>query len=278
MPASQGLKVSATSGPLSYMVSSSGGPWLTTGANGGTTPDTIMVSVNPGNMSAGTYSGMIQLSGTGAKDKSIPVTLNVTLRGGKNCDEDCGGGGAGTSMYAEPYVNDPDSSGTLTAVWVDLMGTPTGSQSTVDPGLVLSKNSTSSAKSQTGAFIRNVQGPLTELGFDYRDGGQCNATSPRFVVVTADSVTHVVGGCSKGTITAAPMMGWKRVRFNLTDTAQTSPAILAGDSVTSITLVLDQGPETGSTAAGGLVVIDNIDVNGTIVGKGAAVSRHRQSD
>ena len=71
-------------------------------------------------------------------------------------------------------------------------------------------------------------------------------------------------------------MGWKRVRFKLTDSSiQTSPSILPGDSVSSITLVMDQGPETGSSAAGGLVVIDNIEVNGTLVGKGSSMSTSR---
>jgi len=172
---------------------------------------------------------------------------------------------------------DPTQSGGLAAVWVDNLGTtPHNTSDPRNQGLVLAKNATAPSGSLTGAVITNVQGSLTELGFDYRDGGQCTATSPRFVVVTATSGTHVVGGCSKGTITAAPTMGWKRVRFKLTDSSiQTSPSILPGDSVSSITLVMDQGPETGSSAAGGLVVIDNIEVNGTLVGKGSSTSTSR---
>jgi hypothetical protein len=253
-------------------------------------PGTMMVSVNPTNMSAGSYTGMVQLSATGPSSSTVHVTLNITSSGG-GCDEGCGGGGSKGNMSATPFVNDPSSSGTLTAQWVDLLGMPTGNQSsTGNPGLVLSKDATAPSGTQTGATISNVQGSLTELGFDYREGGQCTATSPRFIVVTADSVSHTVGGCSKGTITAAPMVGWKRVRFNLTDQGQTSPPIMPGDSVLSITLVMDRGPETGSSAAGGLVVIDNIDINGTIVGKVGSTStptppppptptpRHRRDD
>jgi hypothetical protein len=234
-----------------------------------------MVSVNPTNMSAGTYSGMVQVSATGGNSSTVHVTLNITSRS-RGCDEDCGGNTGGA--FAAPFVDDPTSSGTLAAQWVDFLGMPTSNQKSMgNPGLVLSKNATAPKGTQTGASITNVQGPLTELGFDYRDGGQCTTTSPRFVVVTADSVTHVVGGCSKGTSTPAPMMGWTRVRFNLTDSAQTSPVIMAGDSVTSITLVMDQGPEAGAMAAGGLVVIDNIDINGTFAGKGSSTptNRHR---
>jgi hypothetical protein len=167
-------------------------------------------------------------------------------------------------MTAQPYANDPNSSGTVASIWIDRLGMPTGTQSH-DPGLLLSKNATAPSGTWAGATIRNVSGSLTELGYDYRDGGQCTDMSPRFIVVTTDNMTHVVGGCSKGTVTAAGMTGWKRVRFNLADTSQTSPAITAGETVSSITLVLDLGPEAGSTAAGGLVVIDNIDVNGTFV-------------
>jgi len=43
-------------------------------------------------------------------------------------------------------------------------------------------------------------------------------------------------------IGTTPVAGWKRVRFNLADPLQVSPALLPGDTITSITLVLDQGP------------------------------------
>jgi hypothetical protein len=215
-------------------------------------------------MSAGTYTGSIQLSATGATGASVPVTLTITS---STCgDDDCGGGGGGSTgpISAQPYINDPNSSGTVTAVWIDRLGMPTSNQSqTHDPGLILSKNATAPTGTLAGATIRNFTGSLSELGFDYRSGGQCTATSPRFIVVTTDNVTHTVGGCSKGTITAAPMAGWNRVRFNLAETSQTNPAITPGETVSSILLVLDVGPEAGTTAAGGLVVIDNIYINNT---------------
>jgi hypothetical protein len=265
---SQSLRVTNTSGKVWYSVSTSGGAWLTASPTNGRTPGTITVSVNAYRMSPGTYSGMIQVSTQNAGSKTVSVTLNIT-----SCVSNCGG--TGTTIYAAPYVYDPSSSGTLTAQWVDRLGVPTGNLlSPVDPGLVLSKNATAPAGSIAGAYIRNITGSLTELGFDYREGGQCTTTSPHFVVVTSLSGTHMVGGCSKGTITApmigtTPVMGWKRVRFNLTDPLQISPALLPGDTITSITLVLDQGPGTDPAAAGGLVVIDNIDINGTLVGRGA---------
>jgi hypothetical protein len=157
----------------------------------------------------------------------------------------------------------------LTAVWVNLLGMPTSTRSiNGDPGLVLSKDATAPSGTQAGAIIRNVQASLTELGYDYRVGGQCTATSPRFAVVTTLGVTHTMGGCSKGSITAAPVVGWNRVRFNLTDpTVQSSPGLVPGDVVSSITLIMDGAATADPASAGGLVVIGNIDVNGTLVGK-----------
>ncbi len=178
-----------------------------------------------------------------------------------------GGGGQQTQrhLYVKPYVYDTSSSGTLAALWVAGLGLPQGGPGGY-PGLVLSKNASAPAGSEVGGLVTNVQGlSLSELGFDYRDGGQCTAASPRFVVVTTDNVVHTVGGCSNGTIQNAPMMGWKRVRFNLIDPKQTTPPITPGQQVEKISIVLDQGPETGAGAAGGLVVLDNIDINGTLI-------------
>ena len=191
--------------------------------------------------------------------------MTLTIASSTCHDDDCGGGGGGGStgaMYARPYTYDPNFSGTVTSVWVAGLGLPTSSGSH-DPGLVLSKNGGAPGGTLAGATIQNFSGSLSELGFDYRSGGQCTTTSPRFIVVTTDNVTHVVGGCSKGTMTAAAVAGWNRVRFNLAETSQANPAITPGETVSSITLVLDLGPEAGASAAGGLVVIDDIDINGT---------------
>jgi hypothetical protein len=268
-PSSQKIAIADPPGVVSFTASATGGSWLSVTPGSGSTPGSVTVSVNPSRLSSGTYTGAIQLSATGATGVSVPVTLTVSS---STCIDDCGSGGSGGgstgSMTAQPYSNDPNSSGTVTSLWIERLGMPTGSQSH-DPGLLLSKNTGAPSGTWTGATIRNASGSLTELGYDYRDGGQCTTTSPRFIVVTTDNITHVVGGCSKGTVTSAGMTGWKRVRFNLADTSQTSPAITPGETVSSITLVLDLGPEAGSTAAGGLAVIDNIDVNGTFVSPGS---------
>ena len=175
-------------------------------------------------------------------------------------------------MYVQPFVYDTSSSGLLAATFVDHLGEPKSTSSTTrNPGLVLSKGAGAPAGSTAGAYIRNYTGTsLSTLAYDYHVGGQCTK-SPYFVVVTSDSVTHIVGGCSSGAITAltAPALGWKHVLLDLVANPNlASPVIPAGATVSSITLVLSDGPELDPTA-GGLVDIDNISVNGTIAAMGS---------
>jgi hypothetical protein len=259
LPRHQTLAITSNGGSTSYTAKETD-PWLSITPNSGTgTPSSIRASVNPTGMAAGSYGAQINITPQNGKTITVTVALTITGSGG--------GGGTSGGMFAQTYMYDPTQSGALASAWVDNLGTtPHSTSDPLNQGLVLAKNATAPAGSLTGAVITNVPGSLTELGFDYRDGGQCTATSPRFVVVTTGG-THVVQGCNKVTV-PAPTKGWSRVRFNLTDSMQTSPVILPGDSVSSITLVLDQGPGTGSSAAGGLAIIDNIDVNGTFVGKG----------
>ncbi|MBZ5662476.1 MAG: hypothetical protein LAO08_18900 [Acidobacteriia bacterium] len=265
IPPSQNLTLAFSNGSIAFTASTSGGAWLSESPASGTAPGIITVSVNPANLSAGRYSGMIHITATGGSATNIPVTLNVS--GQRVCDDDCAG--AGTTLHAAPFVIDPTFSRTLAAVWVNWLGIPTGTSTNAgDPGLVLSKDAAAPSGTQAGAIIRNVDASLTELGYDYRMGGQCTATSPRFVVVTTLGATHTVGGCTKGTTTAAPVMGWNRVRFNLTDPSiQSSPSLVPGDVVSTITLIMDVPASADPASAGGLVVIGNIDVNGTLVGK-----------
>jgi len=255
-PSSQSLNVSDSSATVSYSASTSGGgSWLTVNPASGKTPSSVMVSVNPTGMSAGSYSGTVHLNATGATGKDVPVTLNVTTSGGGGGSG--GSGGSTTStLYAQPHVHDPSGwSSLLSAQWVDQVGEPTST--TIDPGLVLSMSAGAPTGSYAGAIIRNFTSSLTKVGFDFHTGGQCTDTSPRFNVRTTDYITHIVGGCSKGTITTTDVpAGWSRVRFDLLNTTQTSPVITPGEQVYSITLEMD--------TAGGLIVMDNIDINGTL--------------
>jgi hypothetical protein len=131
-------------------------------------------------------------------------------------------------------------------------------------GLLIVKSSSASTKASAGVVISNIDGTaLTALGFDIRNGAQCTSRNPAFVVVTSDGVNHVVGGCSKGSKQPSPVQGWTRLRFDPSNPAQTTPPIAPGATVKSIHLVLDEGPDAGN----GMVMLDNILINRTRIGK-----------
>ena len=115
---------------------------------------------------------------------------------------------------------------------------------------------------------------LNELGYDVRKpvspldprGSHCGAGAPRFNVVTTDGVNHFVGCNSPPALfTSGP--GWVRLRWTATELALAFPAILPGNVVKSIAIVFDEGQDAGPDNFG-LAVLDNIDVNGQLVGQG----------
>ncbi len=82
-PPSQSLSVSGGSVSTSLAFSataSSTGNWLTVSPVSGTTPATLAVSVSPGTLAAGQYTGTVTVAGTGSATgtTSVIVTLNVT--------------------------------------------------------------------------------------------------------------------------------------------------------------------------------------------------------
>jgi hypothetical protein len=267
---SKSVAVTSSGAAVSYTTSSSAA-WLSATPSG-TTPGNVMVSVNTTGLAAGTYNGTVTITASGASNSPlrVGVTLVVTAAptapppssGGDDDDDDHAG-----TMQAWPYVTDRYSTRTVTAAWVNGAGEPVADAT--DPnhmGLVLSKTSSAKTNASAGAMISGVKGlSLKEIGFDYRANSTCGAQAPRFIIVTGDGVTHHVGGCAKGAVVQpAPATGWVRVRFDVTSATQAFPPISTSATVKSIRVVLDQP---------GLVVLDNIDINGTLIGHGST-SRH----
>jgi hypothetical protein len=198
---------------------------------------------------------------------NLPVVLKVAS--GDDGGGDDGGGddssSGGDHLRAWPFAYDPASSNTVAATWMDGTGVSSAASNsdTRNQGLLLSKTSAASNQAQAGVQVRDVEGmSITELGYDIRNGGQCTATTPRFAIVTTDEVVHKTG-CAIGTSQPAPAAGWKRLRFDPANPAQMNPPITAGSKVKSVYLLMDGGPETGAS----LVVLDNVDINGKIIGK-----------
>jgi hypothetical protein len=275
-PAPKNIRVLSSGAPMSFTASVLGGTWVSVTPSGGTTPGSLSISVNPTGLASGTYTATVKIAAQGSTGLSVPLVFRIVSSddGGGDDGGDGSGGSGGSddsstasgdaSLHAMPYAYDPAGTNSVAATWVDATGAATTTPTdTRQQGLLLSKTSAASNQAQAGVTISNVEGiSLTELGYDIRTGGQCTAKSPRFVVVTSDDVVHKIG-CNTGTSQPAPAAGWTRLRFDPTNPAQTAQAIAAGTKIKSIYLVLDDGPETGAS----MVVLDNIDINGTLIGK-----------
>jgi hypothetical protein len=184
----------------------------------------------------------------------------------------------------------PAGSQIVTSDWLGGLGLPDnggGNSNPADPrdnpnkndshsGLLLSKNGPTPDCSSAGARITGLAHGATiqELGFDYRNGSHCGAGAPRFNVTTEDGLLYFVG-CASGTKAPAPQdpAEWTRVRFGAEDffpqVAGSPPFQMGVTRVREISIVFDEGTDTPTPEAPsgpGLAVLDNIDINGTLVG------------
>src|SRR5438105_3738132 len=139
-------------------------------------------------------------------------------------------------------------------------------------GLLLVKTGPTTNDAAAGADLKGVKGiTLTELGYDIRAGTHCGAGAPRFNVVTSGGILHFLGCASPPPIVPAlpPSVlspSWQRLRWGPAELLLAFPPITPTDVVTSISIVFDEGQDT--PFASGLALLDNIDVNGTLVGRG----------
>ena len=83
-------------------------------------------------------------------------------------------------------------------------------------------------------------------------------------MITSDNVDHFVGCASPTPGRTTVGVGWIRLRCN---PALAFPPILVTDTVKSITIIFDEGQD-GAPWNFGLAVLDNIDINGTLIGQG----------
>jgi hypothetical protein len=156
-------------------------------------------------------------------------------------------------------------------------------------GLLLAKTGPTTNYASAGADITGVNGiTLTELGYDIRKpgadtragarGSHCGAGAPRFNVTASDGVTYDFIGCNSSATPATSEVdgqGWIRLRWGggtilaFAANGQFAGTIvnISGKTVKSMQIVFDEGQDTGPDNFG-LAVLDNIDVNGTLVGRG----------
>jgi hypothetical protein len=183
---------------------------------------------------------------------------------------------------AVTFEFDPNGTELVQAEWLQGIGCPTGGPfpdagcptgAVGDfrrQGLIVAKTGPTANVASSGVSLRGAEGEtVQELGYDIRKGGapgspigsHCGAGAPRFNVTT-DFGTHFVGCANPGVVTAAST-GWTRLRWTA---AQAFPPIPPTAPIRSLSIVFDEGQDTGPDFFG-LAVLDNIDVNGVLVGK-----------
>ncbi len=151
-------------------------------------------------------------------------------------------------------------------------------------GLLLAKTGPTLNDAAAVADLVGVKGEfVTELGYDIRkpgaetslgpSGSHCGAGAPRFDVTLEDGQSFFIGCNSPPATTQIPGQGWIRLRWggSLGPLQGYSNGVLTAVPtnvrVKSIQIVFDEGQDTGPDFFG-LAVLDNIDVNGVLVGHG----------
>ncbi len=144
-------------------------------------------------------------------------------------------------------------------------------------GLLLVKTGPTPNFAAATAELVNVKGiTLTELGYDIRKssmstvsptGSHCGAGTPRFDVVTSDGTIHFIGCNSPPGVLNSASNDWIRLRWGAAELSAAFPPITPSDIVQRIVIIFDEGTDI-SPDFFGAAILDNIDVNGTLVGRG----------
>lgn len=209
----------------------------------------------------------------------------------------------------KPQEFDPGRTNLVQAAWLEGIGCPTNAQIAIpnadftgvaafepyyDPacavgdyddlrheGLLLTKTGPTGNFASATAELINVKGiVLTELGYDIRKqggsgsalGSHCGAGAPRFNIITSTGFFGI--GCNSPPPTAQELgNGWTRLRWG----GPTEPLVgfrnfatlepVTG-TVRRIVIVFDEGQDTPADFFGA-AILDNINVNGKFVGRGA---------
>lgn len=179
-----------------------------------------------------------------------------------------GGGSAWaqSAFQVVPFTFNPDNACAVTAQWQNGV-------------LMLAKDCPTATNAAAGAdIISPLEGQsisnLTELNFDVQNGGHCGAGAPRFNVVVSGT-THFLG-CASGTHTDLGN-GWTHVVFTAADFA--AAGIPTTGTLDDLSIIFDEGTDTptgGTIGTAGQVTLDNISVNGDVVGDSSKVTAIEQ--
>ena len=81
IPAAQSIQITSSGGTLNWTATSSAA-WLSVAPISGTTPSTVSLSLSPSGLSAGTYTGNVQISASGASNSPVSVAVTLVVSGG----------------------------------------------------------------------------------------------------------------------------------------------------------------------------------------------------
>jgi hypothetical protein len=153
-------------------------------------------------------------------------------------------------------------------------------------GLLLVKTGPTNNFAAAAAVLNGVKGTvLSELGYDIRKpgpttgdarGSHCGGGAPRFNVQTTGGRFFFIGCNSAPAAQQVDGTGFIRLRWGgaTSDIQAFEPSTntfvnIFNFVVEGITIIFDEGQDVpGGPDEFGLAVLDNIDVNGTLVGKG----------
>jgi hypothetical protein len=158
---------------------------------------------------------------------------------------------------------------TVTATWDNGTGNPA-------PSILLQKLGATTNCAAAGVnIITSLEGgpvsALTELNFDYKTDGHCGGGAPRFNL-ELNQTSNAFLGCNSTLGTRTDLNnGWTHVEFTTADIAAavTTAGGVPTDTLSDLYIIFDEGTDTpagGTIVTPGTVYIDNISVNGQVVG------------
>ncbi|HVA88164.1 MAG TPA: hypothetical protein VNF73_17810 [Candidatus Saccharimonadales bacterium] len=165
------------------------------------------------------------------------------------------------ATYLDYYHNDAKTS------YTDPACTTGDSKDKSNEGLLLAKTGPTANDAEPYAELKDLKNAtITEVGYDIRkqnsstdpSGSTCSVEAPMFQIVSSSGVSYI--GCNSPAPTSQVVgNGWLRLRWTTSLTNVSAIYIVSQDGQDSL---------SADTSHFGLSVIDNIDLNGTLVGQG----------
>ena len=181
-----------------------------------------------------------------------------------------------------PIKFDPGNTKLVASQWISGIGCPTNAKlspsgtytdtacASGDPadkdnkGLLMAKTGPTANNAAAFAQLKDVPPDVTELGYDLRKpdsqfdprGSHCGGGAPRFEAVTTSGTVEFGPGCNNPPTSTVVGQGWIRLRWNVDM-----------HNVKALYIAFDEGQDTGPDNFGA-AVLDNVDLNGKIVGHG----------